>query len=440
MPEQAWNLQQRLRRQLLVWIGALWLVGAAAAMAGLWYESSEVLDGALVETAQLLMSMPDSALTKLADPPAGYDPQEEYVVYQIFDANGAMRMRSHAAPEHALDPSARDGVLRAGDWQVLTLTAGDGSRRIQVAESVDHRYEVLWTSAIWLLAALLVVLPIVALGIKVLLTRGFATLEPSRLELARRRSHDLRPLDTDGLPQELQPWLQTVNALMMHVQSMVDAERAFAAHTAHELRTPLAAARAQAQRLAQVAGTPAERTQALALVRQLDRITHLATRLLQLARIESGVALQREPVELVELATMVADEFAEARRAGRLRLQIEADPVHVEGDLDALGIALRNLVDNALKHGGDAGLVTIRIDATALTVVDHGPGVAQASLAQLGRKFERGDSSADGAGLGLAMVRTIAQQSNATLVLLSPVADGRGFSAGIHFAAAAVVT
>ena len=437
MPEAAWNLQKRLRRQLLVWIGALWLLGAAAAMGGLWYEAGEVLDNALEETAQLLLHAPDSALTQLASPPPGFDPQEEHVVYQVFDAKGVMRMRSNSAPKQALDPTAPDGLLRTGDWHVLTVTAADGMRRVQVAETIEHRFEVMWNSAIWLLAALLVVLPIAALGIRLLLTRAFATLEPSRLELAQRQPHDLRPLETDGLPQELQPWLQTVNSLMTHVQSMVDAERSFAAHTAHELRTPLAAARAQAQRLAQAAGAPAERAQALALVRQLDRITHLATRLLQLARIESGVALQRESVELVELATMVADEFAEARRAGRLRLQVEADPVHVEGDLDALGIALRNLVDNALKHGGETGLVTIRIDAAALTVLDQGPGVPQASLAQLGCKFERGNSSADGADLGLAMVSTIAQQSNAELVLLSPVADGRGFSASIRFAVAA---
>jgi two-component system OmpR family sensor kinase len=434
MPDRQWSLQQRLRRQLLAWIGALWLLGAAAALGGLWYESSEVLDGALEETAQLLMAMPEASLTPLVEPPPSFDPQEEYIAYQIFDANGVMRTRSHAAPTQPLDATARDGVLRSGDWQVLTLTAADGSRRVQVAETIEHRFEVLWTSAVWLLVALLVVLPVAAWGIRLLLTRGFATLEPSRIELAGRQAHDLRPLQTDQLPQELHPWLQTVNALMGRVQSLVDAERAFAAHTAHELRTPLAAARAQAQRLAQSAGLPAERTQALALVRQLDRITHLATRLLQLARIESGVALKRESVELVELATMVADEFAEARRAGRLLLQVEADPVHVEGDLDALGIALRNLVDNALKHGGGAGPVTIRIAPHALAVIDQGPGVAQASLEQLGQKFERGQSSADGAGLGLAMARTIARQSDAQLVLRSPVEHGHGFSASIEFA------
>lgn len=433
MPDRQWSLQQRLRRQLLAWIGALWLLGAAAALGGLWYESSEVLDGALGETGQLLMSIPDAALTPLAEPPPSFDPQEEYIVYQIYDANGVMRMRSHAAPVQPLNAAAGDGVARNGDWQVLTLTAIDGSRRVQVAETIEHRFEVLWTSAVWLLVALLIVLPLAALGIRLLLTRGFATLEPSRIELARRQAHDLRPLQTDQLPQELHPWMQTVNTLMSQVQSLVDAERAFAAHTAHELRTPLAAARAQAQRLAQSAALPAERTQALALVRQLDRITHLATRLLQLARIESGVALKRESVELVELATMVADEFAEARRAGRLLLQVDADPVHIEGDLDALGIALRNLVDNALKHGGDSGPVTIRIEPHALSVLDRGPGVAQASLEQLGQKFERGQSSADGAGLGLAMVRTIAQQSDAQLVLRSPVEHGRGFSASIRF-------
>ena len=433
MPEARWNLQQRLRRQLLLWIGALWLAGASAAIWGLSYEASEVLDNALQETAQLLLSMPESALPRIADPPRGLDPEEEYVVYQVFDASGAMRARSHAAPEQALAPGAADGISVSEGWHVLTASSRNGQRRVQVAETLEHRFEVLWASAGWLLAALFIVLPVAALGIRVVLTRGFSSLEPSRQELAQRQPHDLRPLSNDGLPQELQPWLNTVNALMTHMESMIEAERAFAAHTAHELRTPLAAARAQAQRLAQSAGSPAERAQAQSLVRQLDRITRLATRLLQLARIESGVALKREPVELVELATMVADEFSEARRAGRLRLQVQADPVHIEGDLDALGIALRNLVDNALKHGSPAGEVTIRIEANALTVIDRGPGVDTASMPLLGRKFERGNSSADGAGLGLAMVHTIARQSRASLELQSPLSDGPGFSASIRF-------
>jgi two-component system OmpR family sensor kinase len=197
----------------------------------------------------------------------------------------------------------------------------------------------------------------------------------------------------------------------------------------------LAAARAQAQRLAQVASTDAEQEHAQALVRQLDRLTHLATRLLQLARIESGVALHRAPVDLAQLASLLADEFDEARRTGRLRLECLIESARVDGDIDALGIALRNLIDNALKHSGPDGRVVLEIDADKVSVIDDGPGVPAGRLAELGQKFARAGSPADGTGLGLAMVRTIARQSDAALELESPWVGGRGFRATIHFRA-----
>ena len=243
----------------------------------------------------------------------------------------------------------------------------------------------------------------------------------------------------DAPPQALDPGapdgLMSVNALLARVEGLVAGERAFAANTAHELRTPLAAARTQAQRLALASSDPAAQVPAQALLRQLDRLTRLATRLLQLARIESGVALQHAPVDLVQLATLVADDFSEALRSGRLRLQVQGRPLPVHGDVDALGIALRNLIDNALKHGGDDAVVTVHIAGQSLRVENDGPGVPTAQLPGLLHKFERGNGAVavDGSGLGLSLVATIARQSGARLVLQSPRADGHGFDASLHF-------
>jgi two-component system OmpR family sensor kinase len=287
----------------------------------------------------------------------------------------------------------------------------------------------------WLLGTLAALLPLAGMATGWLLRRGFDSLEPARRELAGRPLHDLRPLALHSAPAELQPWLATVNALLARVAGLVDSERAFAANTAHELRTPLAAARAQAQRLVQATHDPATAEPAQALLRQLDRLTSLATRLLQLARVESGVALQREPVDLVQLAVLVIDEFSEASRSGQLALQVQGPPVPVRGDIDALGIALRNLIDNALKHGGSATQVRVRVCGQRLGVEDDGPGVPPTRLAGLVRPFDRGGPghALQGSGLGLAMVDTIARQSGARLQLHSPLADGRGFAAWLDF-------
>ena len=157
--------------------------------------------------------------------------------------------------------------------------------------------------------------------------------------------------------------------------------------------------------------------------------------MLQLARIESGVALNREPVDLVQLALLVGDDFAEHLCSGRLRLQSHGQPMPVQGDIDALGIALSNLIDNALKHGGDEAAVAVHIEGQTLRVEDDGPGVPAHRVHSLVQKFERGRGAhlAAGSGLGLAMVETIAQQSGARLLLRSPLADGRGFGASLRF-------
>lgn len=433
MADNTWSMQRRLKRQLLSWIGGVWVAGMVAAMYGLWHESTEILDSALLEMAQAVLALPEATLSQPGGSPPGFAAHDEHIVYQILDAGGRLRLRSHAAPATAMDADRRDGVRQVGGWHVLTLNLADGSRYAQVAETRAHRFEVMWASAIWLCVALLAVLALSALLIDLLLRRSFAALEPGRRELSQRLPHDLRPLQADGLPQEMQPWLASVNSLMARVHAMLAAERAFAAHTAHELRTPLAAARAQAQRLVQSSATTAQADKAQALVRQLDRITALAARLLQLARIESGVALRRETFDLVEMAQMVVAEFADARHGGRVHVHASVDQLHVQGDIDALGIALRNLVDNALKHGGESGPVAVHVDVDAITVVDVGPGVSAEVLPRLGGKFERGASDREGAGLGLAMVMTIARQSNVRVELRSPVEDGHGFSATLRF-------
>lgn len=435
-----WSLQRRLRRRLLAALAALWLLGAVGALVGQQHELGDVLDDALEDTAQRALHLPlhpdAAAMIGPRGPDAEYD-EDEHARLQIYDGRGRLLWRSAEAPVEPLASLAREGVRNEGRWRVAVERLDDGSRVAVAAERRRDRLEVLAQAPLWLLAPLLALLPLTALLVGWVLASGFRRLEPLRHALAARRDGDLAPLPLDGLPDELRPLAGTLNALLGRLGQMLQAERQFAAASAHELRTPLAAARAQAQRLAQEAGEAGLAERAAALVRQLDRLTALATRLLQVARIDSGVALKREPVDLAQLARLVADEFAEAGPGGRLRVEAEGAVGSVPGDVDALGIALRNLVDNALKHGGPDARVTVRAAPATLTVTDDGPGVPAEALPRLVRPFERGGSAAEGSGLGLAMVDTIARQSGARLELRSPAAGmARGFEAVLRFDAA----
>ncbi|MFM2052447.1 MAG: hypothetical protein RL456_484 [Pseudomonadota bacterium] len=437
MPDRPIRLEAQLHGRVLLLVGLIWLFGSLAATLGLRYETNEVLDAGMRETAQRLLMLPDASIAS-ADKVTiveSMDERHEHIVYQILDDDDHILLRSRSAPDTPMAPRGADGVSRRGEWRVVGVTMPDRGRRALVAEANEHRRASMWAATRSLLVALVLVLPLTALGLHFVMRRGFDKLRPVLDDLAQRPAHDLQPVSLLHAPAELQPLLETVNGLMARVDNLLEAERSFSAKMAHELRTPLAAARAQAQRLAQETEDDRARERALALVRQLARLTHLATRLLQIARIDSGVALRHERLDLRLLARLVVGEFPQSRDAQRLTLDEGPEPAWVDGDLDALGIAVRNLIDNALKHGGEQARVQVVVRPGEVRVVDDGPGAPQADLQALARPFERGITLASGAGLGLAMVQTIARQSGAEMALASPVADGRGWQVSLRFAA-----
>jgi two-component system OmpR family sensor kinase len=428
------SLEGLLRRRLLLLIGVLWVIASLVVWSGVRQQTNDLLDLILLETGEQLMVMPDEALGDGGSPPRvieiGND--EADIVYQVYDGQGKLRLRSHAAPLTPMVTQQGDGRIESDHWYVFSITHPDRSRRVLIGESQLHRKSTLLELNTWLIAPLIVLLPLSALVLTRVLRKSFLKLEPVRQNLDRRAPHELHAVDVSAAPRELQPMLETVNRMMARVSSLVEAERAFAAHTAHELRTPLAAARAQAQRLAveaQTHGVPQLVERALALMRQLDRLTRLASRLLQLARVDSGVALKRTEVDLRQLAELVTDEFAEARSQGSLLPTHTTDGAHetVSGDIDALGIALRNLIDNALKHGGPQPRVRVCVGHRRLAVQDSGPGIAQEELQRLAKPFERGPTLAEGSGLGLTMVQTVARQSGASLAFRSLDGEPQGW-------------
>ncbi len=433
---EPWSLTQRVTRNMLVVLGGLWLIGSVVLVMGMFYESTEVLDSALQETAERFLFLPDVVVDDPVEQRrflTEIGAHEEYVVYQVYDAKGQMRLRSHGAPEMPLDTSGEDGIHNTDGWRVLTITRADFQRRVEVAEAETYREDVLRGSLGWLAGTLVCLMGGASLALTVIMRRGRRAVDAAREELVSRAPDDLRPLSGAGAPLELQPWIAGVNSLMARDRVLIEAERSFAARTAHELRTPLAAARAQAQRLVEASPGGTTRQNALALVRQLDRLTRLATRLLQLARIESQASVRREPVDLAVVAQMVVADFADAVASERLRLEVLDSSTGVVGDLDAIGIALRNLIDNALKHGGENAWVTVLVETLSIMVINDGPGVPEHTLEKLVRPFERGITAAEGSGLGLSITTAIVKQAGGTLELMSPIAGGRGFAAVLRF-------
>lgn len=434
-----WSLAQRLTSTLILGLAALWVVAAGASMLVARHELNEAFDSALQETAQRLLPL---AVDDLRESDAGEGREiehvevaehDEYLVYQLRDAGGRILLRSHDAPAEPFPMVLRQGFAEAGGWRSYTEAGAGGRLLLQVAEPLEHRNEALAEILLWLTAPLGLLVPLAGLIVVTVVRRSLAPMAVVREAIRERGSSDLNPIPESGLPVELAPIVDDVNRLMGRLSRALESERSFAANSAHELRTPVAAALAQLSRLSvELRGTPAaDRVDRIeAVLRGLGRTVE---KLLQLSRAEAGIALRRDPVNLVQIAELLVEEFQRSAVHGdriRLRVETEAD-LMARGDTDALGIALRNLIENAVVHGAAGAPVEVIVATDgAIHVISDGPVVPPDRLGVLTGRFERGAARGAGSGLGLAIADTIARQAGGSLRLLSPAA-GRtsGFEA-----------
>src|SRR5690606_20129836 len=184
------------------------------------------------------------------------------------------------------------------------------------------------------------------------------------------------------------PVAATLNALLDRLKAAFDAERSFAANAAHELRTPLAGAIAQAQRLRYETSDPTAEKRAAEIEATLKRLTRLSERLMQLARAEGGRLRLHRTSDLRNVARILVEDIERRDAPSRIKLMVPNRPVMSDLDPDAFGILCRNLVENALRHGSEAGSVEVALDADGtFRVANEGPVVPADTLARLSSRF-----------------------------------------------------
>jgi two-component system OmpR family sensor kinase len=436
------SMTQALTRSLLVGLTVLWLAGVLGSGAVLKRLIDRQSDDELQESALVLMSLvrqtddllvTAAALGERPLLPDDTDARERFA-YQIRDASGHILLKSdNALPElHAMP--LREGLADVGDWRVVTLYDPGKARYLQIADPLAERRDALLTSLLWLTGPLAVLLAFATF----IVFRASRTLaqhvQRTANAVLRQDPQALGLLPLDGVVTEMKPAIDATNRLLSRLAGAFEAERSFTYNSAHELRTPIAAALAQAQLLATNAHETALAPQADALVGALSRLSRIAERLLALARAEGAEPLANEWVDLGRVVQLTVDEFRRSPGLRGRRILADVTPVRVRGDFDAVGLALRNLVENAIVHGAGGTTIRVRCAATPegaiLTVVDDGPGVAGGELGSLVKRFARGkNAAAGGAGLGLSIVNTLARRMGAKLDLRSP---GEGQAAGFE--------
>lgn len=432
------SLQLRLGLAVGLAVTVLWVGAAVVTVHFARSELDEVFDSALAETAQRVLPLAVSEIlgregaVGTQTVPA-IRPHEEHYTYVVRDASGAVLLQSHRADPAAFPPYAGPGFAQTPALRLYSDEALRGSLTITVAEPMEHRDHVVRELQIGLLAPLALMVPLALGAIAAILRLGFAPLRRFRLRLAARGATDLSAVDARGLPAEVRPLAQTMNALLARLDAAFQSERAFAANAAHELRTPLAGAIAQAQRLRAETADPAAAARAAEIEAVLKRLTRLSEGLMQLARAEGGRLRGARETDLRLVLRLIAGDTARLAGAPAVALDLPDHALLSDLDPDLFGILCRNLIDNALRHGtpGAGVRVELRDDGT-LSVENDCPPVAPEALARLGTRFERASGSPNGNGLGLAIVGAIVGRAEGRLSLASPIpGTDRGFRVSV---------
>lgn len=448
------SLQTRLLALLMLLVTLVWLGAAVFTWVDASDELDELLDGHLAQSAALLVVQQAGH----GNDPAG-EPKEENrledapslhkyapkVAFQVFH-EGRLNLRSAnagATPMSAQNRGFSSVTLQDGSqWRVFGAQGNEGDVQVFVGEQIESRDHILWAVLKAMLMPLMYALPLLAVVGWLAVRNGLAPLRHLSQALAQRQPQALDPVVLSDMPSEVEPVVRSLNALFERIQTMVALERRFTFDAAHELRTPIAAIRTQAQVALGAGKDDEQRNHALnyTLV-GCDRATHLVEQLLTLSRLESSSgAAPSARVDVSAVAQRVAADLALTALGRSQELQLDAPPhAMIQADDMLTSVLVRNLLDNALRYSPDGArvAVTLQVDAhhVTLQVQDSGPGLAEAEMARLGERFYRVlGSGQTGSGLGWSIVRRIAKVYGAQVNVSRSIALG-GLCVRVRWAA-----
>jgi two-component system sensor histidine kinase QseC len=416
------SLQGRLLVLVLGLVIAVWMAAAAMTWIDVRHELDELLDSHLAQAAALLVVQQAHEIDdddQQIDAPTlhRYAPK---VAFQVFH-EGQLLTRSANAPVSPMIESRErfstgfktvqmDGTA----WRVFAAHGGKRDVQVYVGEQVSSRDSILWAALRSMLWPMLVALPLLALAIWWAVRRGVAPLRKLGGTLAARQPQALHPVTLAGAPSEMTPMLDALNGLFARIAELMESERRFTADAAHELRTPIAAIRTQAQVALGEADNGLRRHALEATLEGCDRATRLVEQLLTLSRLEAGAVPPVTPLDLSALVRRVVADVAPQAIHKQQTIEVDAtEPCPIHGDATLVAVLVRNLVDNAIRYSPADATVKVSVSKQPahiqLKVEDSGPGMTEQHIERLGERFFRVIGSGQGgSGLGWSIVRRIA--------------------------------
>ena len=379
--------------------------------------------------------------------------EDDTVYYQVRGLKGELLAGDKDIPAIAVPDNVEPDLVMFRDeqiageevrvaYQFLPLVEGTPKRWVllQVAETRNKRSTLASRVVTGVLLPQFAIIPIAVILVWVGLSRGIAPLNQLQSLIRRRRPSDLSPISASRVPEEVRPLIIAFNDMMARLEENLQAQQRFIADAAHQMRTPLTGLRMQTD-LALMETDPAQVRRSLVHISQsAERASHLINQLLSLARAEASYekiyAVERVDLEQL-LRTMLSDFVPRARQKNiDFGLETTDAPLVIDGNPVLLAELIKNLIDNAIKYTPEGGCVTVRTIATERAIVeveDTGIGVPEADRERVFERFYRVlGSSESGSGLGLPIVREIADLHRAQVSLI-PNPSGKGTIAQVVF-------
>ncbi len=441
----------RSMRRSLLWtlLGTLAVLMAVAGFfsyrAGL-QEAGEMFDARLVQSTRVLMGLVDEPLSDLTAFPG--DPivlrgwhghaegvgealafsdghaYESKLAFQVWDTKQRLLLRSDSAPTRPLAPLVAgydSPVIDGEQWRTFTLQTREG-RWFQSGERSDIREELAEDIAGGTMLPLLLALPLMALVILWSVNYVTRSLQSVSDQIGRRDPERMSPLEASDVPREAQGLVWAVNGLLGRLSEALARERRFVADAAHELRTPISALKVHAEN-ARMAQDEEGRASAQDMVGDsVARLERLASQLLTLNRAEAVSRLTSVRLRLDALVGVEVDALRPILSLNRQWLQLKLDSAEIKGDEPALTALVRNLLENAVRYTPVGGRLNVRVKQAEgrvlLIIADSGPGIAEEERDRVFDRFYRTlGSRVQGSGLGLSIVREVADAHGASVTL-----------------------
>lgn len=408
-------------------VSALVVAGLVASWATYYSTRSEfsaIFDSQLRQTALELVELGDTNVQNISL--VGQSPQLNMLV-QIYDArDNRIYTSRHTVPLPISEtPGFSTVTADSGkEWRQYTSTIG--TKIIQVAQPTDVRDNLAVSAAMRIVQPMFVLIPFLAIAIWFVIVQMLLPLNRTAKAVAMRSPSSLAPIEIKNLPYELKSLVDAINALLARLGDSLSAQQRFASDAAHELRTPLAAIKLQAQLLERAKDDQLRAKYGARLQQGVARATRLVEQLLTIARLDPDAADKPvSEVDLAQVANATVEELSASAAAKAITLTARTEPVTIMAMPDAIHLMVVNLTDNAIRYTPEGGRIEIGVelvnDKAQITITDNGPGIAPEERERVFERFYRAlGTKVSGTGLGLAIVSRIVQMHSGSI----HVADG----------------